>query len=227
TKVAPSKPRLTITPAAAATTVVVHSGRRQPTASASGSATTPPKQSTLQQQKQLLPRIVQPPTQHQLQQPAVFAPPPPFGNNSECSLTRIIELYGERTDILRLVLSAKSEEDRARAEYERRVQEDLRYETRRLEFEMLLHSNYFKQQERDQQQQQPQLVMAPPPPPSQHPHAVVLHSPLGKKTQWMTEEEGVFCEGMGRLVLARKETWVGSHASHVRSPTCLLASLGA
>ncbi|KAJ2811116.1 hypothetical protein GGI24_006890, partial [Coemansia furcata] len=70
-----------------------------------------------------------------------------------------------------------SEEDRARAEYERRVQEELRYETRRLEFEMMLHSNYFKQQERDQQP--PQLVMAPPPPP----HAVVLHSPIGKKKQ--------------------------------------------
>ncbi|KAJ2884034.1 hypothetical protein H4R27_002380 [Coemansia aciculifera] len=92
----------------------------------------------------------------------------------------------KRTDILRLVLSAKSEEDRARAEYERRVQEELRYETRRLEFEMMLHSNYFKQQERDQQQQ-PQLVMAPPPPPQQHPHAVVLHSPLGKKKQRMME----------------------------------------
>ncbi|KAJ2104699.1 hypothetical protein GGI16_002667, partial [Coemansia sp. S142-1] len=107
----------------------------------------------------------------------------------ECSLTRIIELYGERTDILRLVLSAKSEEDRARAEYERRVQEELRYETRRLEFEMLLHSNYFKQQERDQQQQQPQLVMAPPPPPSQHPHAVVLHSPLGLPTAHHSQQQ--------------------------------------
>ncbi|KAJ2780576.1 hypothetical protein GGI18_003806, partial [Coemansia linderi] len=170
TKMAAPKPRLTITPA----TAVVHSGgRRQPTTG--GSGTTPPKQSTLPQ-KQLLPRIVQqPPLQHQ--QPAVFAPPPPLGNNSECSLTRIIEMYGERTDILRLVLSAKSDEDKARAEYERRVQEELRYETRRLEFEMLLHSNYFKQQERDQQQ--PQLVMGPP---QQHPHAAVLHSPLGLAT---------------------------------------------
>ncbi|KAJ2810564.1 hypothetical protein FBU31_007964, partial [Coemansia sp. 'formosensis'] len=156
TKAASSKPRLNIAPTPTATAGVVHSGRRPPTSTSSNSATTPPKQSTLQQQqqKQLLPRIVQqppPPPQHQLQQPAAFALPPPLGNNSECSLTRIIELYGERTDILRLVLSAKSEEDRARAEYERRVQEELRYETRRLEFEMMLHNNYFKQQERDQQ----------------------------------------------------------------------------
>ncbi|KAJ2491118.1 hypothetical protein IWW37_002571 [Coemansia sp. RSA 2050] len=173
TKMAAPKPRLTITPA----TAVAHSGRRQP-ATTGSSAKTPPKQSSLPQ-KQLLPRIVQQPLPLQHQQPAGFAPPPPLGNNSECSLTRIIEMYGERTDILRLVLSAKSDEDKARAEYERRVQEELRYETRRLEFEMLLHTNYFKQQERDQQQSQ--LVMGPPPPP-QHPHAAVLHSPLGLAT---------------------------------------------
>ncbi|KAJ2470230.1 hypothetical protein EV174_006140, partial [Coemansia sp. RSA 2320] len=89
--------------------------------------------------------------------PVAFVPPPPSLGTSESSLTRIIELYGERTDLLRLVLSAKAEEDRARAEYERRVQEELRFETRRLDFEMLLHSNFFKQQERDQQLQQ-QLV---------------------------------------------------------------------
>ncbi|KAJ2745671.1 hypothetical protein GGI20_001996 [Coemansia sp. BCRC 34301] len=133
---------------------------------------------TPKKQKQLLPRIVkqQPMSQNQQQLLAPFAPPPPpLSTNNECSLTRIIELYGEQTDILRLVLSAKSEEDRARAEYERRVQEELRYETRRLEFEMMLHSNYFKQQERDIQQQ---MTMAPPP----HSHALVLHSPIGHST---------------------------------------------
>ncbi|KAJ2580788.1 hypothetical protein GGH95_002405, partial [Coemansia sp. RSA 1836] len=128
----------------------------------------------------------QQPLQNQQHSPVVFAPPPPLGNNSEHSLTRIIELYGEQTDILRLVLSAKSEEDRARAEYERRVQEELRYETRRLEFEMMLHSNYFKQQERDLQQQ---MAMAPPPPPPPHSHAVVLHSPLGHSSAHHSQQQ--------------------------------------
>ncbi|KAJ1851140.1 hypothetical protein LPJ57_007907, partial [Coemansia sp. RSA 486] len=54
----------------------------------------------------------------------VMAQPPSI--ESELSLVRIIEEYGERTDLLRLVLAAKTEQDRARAEYERRLQEELR-----------------------------------------------------------------------------------------------------
>ncbi|KAJ2370766.1 hypothetical protein H4S01_000145 [Coemansia sp. RSA 2610] len=94
---------------------------------------------------------------------AFVLPPPPL-TDSNLSLTQIIEEYGERTDLLKLVLAAKTEQDRARAEYERRVQEELRFETRRLEFEMMLHSNHFKQQE--------QLIPV-------HRNDVVLQSPIG------------------------------------------------
>ncbi|KAI8318749.1 hypothetical protein GQ54DRAFT_299925 [Martensiomyces pterosporus] len=107
---------------------------------------------------------------------------PPLGD-SDYSLTRIIEEYGERNDLLKLVLSAKTEQDRARAEYERRIQEELRFETRRLEFEMMLHSNYFKQQEREQdekRQQQQQILQQMPPP--THRSDIVLQSPLRKCT---------------------------------------------
>ncbi|KAJ2724480.1 hypothetical protein GGI07_001911 [Coemansia sp. Benny D115] len=81
--------------------------------------------------------------------PPVFVAHPHAGAETEYSLTHLIEQYGERTDLLKLVLSAKTEQDRARAEYERRLQEELKYETRRLEFEMLLHENMFRQQERE------------------------------------------------------------------------------
>ncbi|KAJ2467272.1 hypothetical protein GGI02_004092, partial [Coemansia sp. RSA 2322] len=164
---ATTQPRL-----AAGGTAVAHCTRRQPATS----TTTPPKQSS-HFQRPLAPPSTRIVAQQYQPPPVAFVPPPPSLGTSESSLTRIIELYGERTDLLRLVLSAKAEEDRARAEYERRVQEELRFETRRLDFEMLLHSNFFKQQERDQQLQQ-QLVLAPSIPPS-HAHAVALHSPLG------------------------------------------------
>ncbi|KAJ2764673.1 hypothetical protein IWQ57_005077, partial [Coemansia nantahalensis] len=102
---------------------------------------------------------------------AAFVMPPQVPpRDSGLSLRRVIEEYGERTDLLRLVLTAKAEEDRARAEYERRLQEELRFETRRIEFEMLLHSNYFKQQDQQQQQQMMQPV---------HRSDMVLHSPVG------------------------------------------------
>ncbi|KAJ2778803.1 hypothetical protein GGI15_004070 [Coemansia interrupta] len=110
----------------------------------------------------------------------------PPGIENELSLMRIISEYGERTDLLRLVLASKTEQDRARAEYERRLQEELRYETRRIEFEMMLHGNLFKQQEREheekrQQQQQQQQLMPPPPnvPAGMHRGDMVLHSPIG------------------------------------------------
>ncbi|KAJ2136279.1 hypothetical protein IW136_003962 [Coemansia sp. RSA 678] len=101
---------------------------------------------------------------------ATFALPPPPQTDSNLSLTRIIEEYGERTDLLKLVLLAKTEQDRARAEYERRVQEELRFETRRLEFEMMLHGNHFKQQEQQQQHMMPASV---------HRSDVVMQSPIG------------------------------------------------
>ncbi|KAJ2717063.1 hypothetical protein H4R19_000230 [Coemansia spiralis] len=101
---------------------------------------------------------------------AAFVMPPPLPpRDSGLSLTRVIEEYGERTDLLRLVLTAKTEEDRARAEHERRLQEELRFETRRIEFEMLLHSNYFKQQDQQYQQQLLQPV---------HRSDMVLNSPV-------------------------------------------------
>ncbi|KAJ2802483.1 hypothetical protein H4R20_003259, partial [Coemansia guatemalensis] len=110
-----------------------------------------------------------------------FAMPPP--RDSSLTLTRIIEEYGERTDLLRLVLAAKTEEDRSRAEHERRIQEELRLESRRIDFEMMLHENMFKQQEHQKQQQQQQLM----PPPSHmpqpvHRNDVVLQSPIGPVT---------------------------------------------
>ncbi|KAJ2858076.1 hypothetical protein FB639_005949, partial [Coemansia asiatica] len=113
----------------------------------------------------------------------VMAQPP--GIENELSLIRIIEEYGERTDLLRLVLAAKTEQDRARAEYERRLQEELRYETKRLDFEMMLHGNLFKQQEREHEekrlQQQQQQLMPPPAIPAAIVHRadMVLHSPIG------------------------------------------------
>ncbi|KAJ2564438.1 hypothetical protein GGH12_001985 [Coemansia sp. RSA 1822] len=100
---------------------------------------------------------------------ATFVLPPPPQTDSNLSLTRIIEEYGERTDLLKLVLLAKTEQDRARAEYERRVQEELRFETRRLEFEMMLHGNHFKQQEQQQHMM----------PASVHRSDVVMQSPIG------------------------------------------------
>ncbi|KAJ2448745.1 hypothetical protein EV183_005282 [Coemansia sp. RSA 2336] len=104
---------------------------------------------------------------------ATFVLPPPPLTDSNLSLTRIIEEYGEQTDLLKLVLTAKTEQDRARAEYERRVQEELRFETRRVEFEMLLHSNYFKQQEQQQQMMtHPQV----------HRSDLVVQSPIGPMT---------------------------------------------
>ncbi|KAJ2851973.1 hypothetical protein IWW36_000746 [Coemansia brasiliensis] len=106
---------------------------------------------------------------------ATFVLPPPPLTDSNLSLTRIIEEYGEQTDLLKLVLTAKTEQDRARAEYERRVQEELRFETRRVEFEMMLHSNYFKQQEQQQQQQ----LMAHP---QIHRGDLVVQSPIGPMT---------------------------------------------
>ncbi|KAJ1949166.1 hypothetical protein FBU59_001263, partial [Linderina macrospora] len=99
-------------------------------------------------------------------------------SENEHSLTRLIEMYGEQTDILRVVLSAKSEQDRARAEYERRVQEELRYETRRLEFEMMLHHNYFKQQDREHEEKRHLMMPTPKVPMTAHRNDVVLHSPL-------------------------------------------------
>ncbi|KAJ2782599.1 hypothetical protein H4R18_002167 [Coemansia javaensis] len=92
--------------------------------------------------------------------------------SSGLSLAQIVERYGEQADLLRAVLAAKAEEDRARAEHERRLQEELRFETRRIEFEMMLHENYFKQQ----QQQQQVVLHSPigpvaPPHPQVHPHA--------------------------------------------------------
>ncbi|KAJ2511270.1 hypothetical protein H4217_007466 [Coemansia sp. RSA 1939] len=113
------------------------------------------------------------------------------------TLTDIISEYGERTDVLRLVLAAKTEQDRAKAEYERRLQEEMRFETRRLEFEMMLHDNYFKQQEQQQQQQQQQQQPGGPvhhlPSHPHPPHAgggggghrsdMVLHSPVGQPQQ--------------------------------------------
>ncbi|KAJ1766440.1 hypothetical protein LPJ74_005892, partial [Coemansia sp. RSA 1843] len=94
----------------------------------------------------------------------------PLQTTGDLTLTQIISEYGERTDLLRLVLAAKTEQDRAKAEYERRLQEEMRFETRRLEFEMMLHDNYFKQQE--QQQQQQQLVG----PPHQHHPPIPPHA---------------------------------------------------
>ncbi|KAJ2611708.1 hypothetical protein H4S08_003035 [Coemansia sp. RSA 1365] len=104
---------------------------------------------------------------------AGFITPP---RDSSLTLTRIIEEYGERTDLLRLVLAAKTEEDRSRAEHERRIQEELRLETRRIEFEMMLHENMFKQQEHHKQQ-----IMLPPSHLSQslHRNDVVIQSPIG------------------------------------------------
>ncbi|KAJ1902065.1 hypothetical protein LPJ66_000314 [Kickxella alabastrina] len=114
-----------------------------------------------------------------------FAPAPPVGG--DYSLRRIIELYGEQADLLRVVLSAKTEQDRARAEYERRVQEEWRYETRRVEFEMMLHGNYFKQQEREYEQQQQQQ--------NRHMGVVVsggmhreIHSPIGPLQQQQQQQ---------------------------------------
>ncbi|KAJ1958647.1 hypothetical protein EC988_000176, partial [Linderina pennispora] len=107
--------------------------------------------------------------------PMAFVPP---HSDNEHSLTRLIELYGEQSDLLRIVLSAKSEQDRARAEYERRVQEELRYETRRLEFEMMLHHNYFKQQDREHEEKRHLLMPTPKGPMTAHRSDVVLHSPL-------------------------------------------------
>ncbi|KAJ2647017.1 hypothetical protein IWW40_005011 [Coemansia sp. RSA 1250] len=109
---------------------------------------------------------------------ATFVLPPPPLTDSNLSLTRIIEEYGEQTDLLKLVLTAKTEQDRARAEYERRVQEELRFETRRVEFEMMLHSNYFKQQEQQQQQQQQQMMAHP----QVHRSDLVVQSPIGPMT---------------------------------------------
>ncbi|KAJ1953915.1 hypothetical protein GGI12_005908, partial [Dipsacomyces acuminosporus] len=100
--------------------------------------------------------------------------------DSDYSLTRIIEEYGERNDLLKLVLAAKTEQDRARAEYEKRIQEELRFETRRLEFEMMLHRNYFKQQEREQEEKRIQIMQQQqmPPPTTAHRSDIVLQSPL-------------------------------------------------
>ncbi|KAJ1720353.1 hypothetical protein LPJ53_005012 [Coemansia erecta] len=105
----------------------------------------------------------------------------PPGIENELSLMKIIEEYGERTDLLRLVLASKTEQDRARAEYERRLQEELRYETRRIEFEMMLHGNLFKQQEREHEEKRQQQLMPPPPavPAGMHRADMVLHSPIG------------------------------------------------
>ncbi|KAJ2600558.1 hypothetical protein GGF40_002019 [Coemansia sp. RSA 1286] len=113
----------------------------------------------------------------------VMTQPPSI--ESELSLVRIIEEYGERTDLLRLVLAAKTEQDRARAEYERRLQEELRYETRRLDFEMMLHGNMFKQQEREHEKRQQQQMMPPPAIPAAIVHRpdMVLHSPIGPPPQ--------------------------------------------
>ncbi|KAJ2083319.1 hypothetical protein H4R24_000879 [Coemansia sp. RSA 988] len=117
----------------------------------------------------------------------IIAAPPAAGfsmappRDSSLTLTRIIEEYGEHTDLLRLVLAAKTEEDRARTEYERRIQEELRLESRRIDFEMMLHENMFKQQEHQKQQQQ----LMPPPshlPQSIHRNDVVLQSPIGPVT---------------------------------------------
>ncbi|KAJ2157339.1 hypothetical protein GGF46_004574 [Coemansia sp. RSA 552] len=104
---------------------------------------------------------------------ALVLPPPPPADSSP-SLTQLIEEYGEKTDLLKLVLAAKTEQDKARAEYERRVQEELRFETRRIEFEMLLHSHYFKQQE-----QQHLMPLAAAPAVHRGGNEMLLHSPIG------------------------------------------------
>ncbi|KAI7835188.1 hypothetical protein BX661DRAFT_195722 [Kickxella alabastrina] len=120
--------------------------------------------------------------------PRANATPPAGG---DYSLRRIIELYGEQADLLRVVLSAKTEQDRARAEYERRVQEEWRYETRRVEFEMMLHGNYFKQQEREYEQQQQQQQQQQ----NRHMGVVVsggmhreIHSPIGPLQQQQQQQ---------------------------------------
>ncbi|KAJ2655978.1 hypothetical protein IWW48_005259 [Coemansia sp. RSA 1200] len=146
-----------------------------------------------QPQKQQRQHQIQPQLQHQPQQQQQ-----PLLATNDMTLTDIISEYGERTDVLRLVLAAKTEQDRAKAEYERRLQEEMRFETRRLEFEMMLHDNYFKQQEQQQQQQQQQQQLGGPvhhlPSHPHPPHAggggggghrsdMVLHSPVGQPQQ--------------------------------------------
>ncbi|KAJ2394586.1 hypothetical protein GGI23_004628 [Coemansia sp. RSA 2559] len=123
------------------------------------------------------------------QQQSATAPSRPLLATADLTLNQIISEYGERTDLLRLVLAAKTEEDRAKAEYERRLQEEMRFETRRLEFEMMLHDNYFKQQEQQQKQQQQQMAHHHPPMPPHaatghiHRNDMVAHSPIGPPQQ--------------------------------------------
>ncbi|KAJ2547035.1 hypothetical protein EV175_005377, partial [Coemansia sp. RSA 1933] len=131
-------------------------------------------------------------TQQQQQSAATEAQHQPPVATGDLTLTQIISEYGERTDLLRLVLAAKTEQDRAKAEYERRLQEEMRFETRRLEFEMMLHDNYFKQQEQQKQQMVGPLHQHHPPIPPHaaaaaaghiHRNDMVLHSPIGPPQQ--------------------------------------------
>ncbi|KAJ1795954.1 hypothetical protein LPJ59_004043, partial [Coemansia sp. RSA 2399] len=170
-------------------------------------------------------------TQQQKQKSAT-APSQPLLATGDLTLNQIISEYGERTDLLRLVLAAKTEEDRAKAEYERRLQEEMRFETRRLEFEMMLHDNYFKQQ--DQQQKQQQMVHHHPPP--MPPHAatghihrndMVIHSPIGPPQQMHyvpahhkqppPQHQQHAAPSMHMGAHAQNGTYVGSSASRAAS----------
>ncbi|PIA15496.1 hypothetical protein COEREDRAFT_82035 [Coemansia reversa NRRL 1564] len=165
-----STPSITTDALSQSSTQRSDSGRNRATAKRSGDSANVSTGHGRTQQSQTVPPgciIAGPPG-------AGFIPPP---RDSSLTLTRIIEEYGERTDLLRLVLAAKTEEDRSRAEYERRIQEELRLETRRVEFEMMLHENMFKQQEHHKQQQ----MMLPPSHLSQsvHRNDIVIQSPIG------------------------------------------------